>query len=43
LNKCAALKQIGIAGEFGVGKELYPSVDLGGVVEFYLSRRWLAV
>ena len=30
-----------IVGEFGVGKELYPSIDLGGVVEFYLSRRWL--
>ena len=31
-----------IAGEFAVGKELYPSVDLGGVVEFYISRRWVA-
>jgi len=31
-----------LIGQFGVGKALYPSVDLGGVVEFYLSRRWVA-
>jgi hypothetical protein len=30
-----------LVGEFGVGKELYPSIDLGGVVELYLSRRRL--
>ena len=30
-----------LIGEFGVGKSLYPSIDLGGVAEFYLSRRWM--
>jgi hypothetical protein len=29
-------------GEFRVGKAFYPSVDIGGVLEFYISRRWLA-
>ena len=29
-------------GEFRVGHELYPSLDAGGVVEFYISRRWMA-
>ncbi len=31
-----------IAGEWRVGKVAYPSVDIGGVVEFYISRRWIA-
>src|SRR5687768_281874 len=31
-----------IAGEWRVGKVAYPSVDIGGVVEFYISRRWMA-
>jgi hypothetical protein len=26
-------------GEFGVGKDLYFSMDLGGVVEYYPARR----
>lgn len=30
-----------LVGEFGVGKSLYPSIDLGGVAEFYLSHRWM--
>lgn len=29
-------------GEFRVAKKFYPSIDLGGVVEFYISRRWMA-
>jgi hypothetical protein len=29
-------------GEFRVAKKLYPSIDVGGVVEFYISRRWMA-
>lgn len=29
-------------GEFRVAKKLYPSIDIGGVVEFYISRRWMA-
>ena len=29
-------------GEFRVAKALYPSIDIGGVVEFYISRRWMA-
>ena len=29
-------------GEFRLGKKLYPSLDVGGVVEFYVSRRWMA-
>jgi len=28
-------------GDFRVTKELYPSMDVGGVVEFYVSRRWM--
>ena len=28
-------------GEFRVAKKLYPSIDIGGVVEFYISRRWM--
>ena len=31
-----------IAGEWRVGKVAYPSLDVGGVVEFYISRRWMA-
>jgi hypothetical protein len=31
-----------IAGEWRVGKVAYPSVDLGGVFEFYISPRWMA-
>lgn len=31
-----------IAGEWRVGKVAYPSLDIGGVVEFYISRRWMA-
>ena len=30
------------AGEFRVGRVAYPSLDMGGVVEFYISRRWMA-
>ena len=30
------------AGEWRVGKVAYPSLDMGGVVEFYISRRWMA-
>ena len=30
-----------IAGEWRVGKVAYPSLDIGGVVEFYISRRWM--
>lgn len=29
-------------GEFRVAKQYYPSIDIGGVVEFYLSPRWMA-
>ena len=29
-------------GEFRVAKKFYPSIDLGGVVEFYISPRWMA-
>lgn len=29
-------------GEFRIAKKFYPSIDLGGVVEFYFSRRWMA-
>ena len=29
-------------GEFRVARKLYPSIDIGGVVEFYISRRWMA-
>jgi hypothetical protein len=29
-------------GQFRVAKKLYPSIDIGGVVEFYISRRWMA-
>ncbi len=29
-------------GEFRLGRQLYPSIDVGGVVEFYVSRRWMA-
>jgi len=29
-------------GQFRVSKKLYPSIDIGGVVEFYISRRWMA-
>jgi len=29
-------------GQFRVAKKFYPSIDLGGVVEFYISRRWMA-
>ncbi|HET6975604.1 MAG TPA: hypothetical protein VFI24_04730 [Pyrinomonadaceae bacterium] len=29
-------------GEFRVAKKFYPSIDIGGVVEFYISRRWMA-
>ena len=29
-------------GQFRVAKQLYPSIDIGGVVEFYMSRRWIA-
>jgi len=29
-------------GQFRVAKKLYPSMDFGGVVEFYISRRWMA-
>ena len=28
-------------GQFRVEKKLYPSIDIGGVVEFYISRRWM--
>jgi len=29
-------------GEFRVAKKYYPSIDIGGVVEFYISPRWMA-
>ena len=29
-------------GEFRIAKKLYPSIDVGGVVEFYISPRWMA-
>lgn len=29
-------------GEFRVAKKYYPAIDIGGVVEFYISRRWMA-
>ena len=29
-------------GEFRVAKKFYPSIDVGGVVEFYISPRWMA-
>lgn len=29
-------------GQFRIAKKFYPSIDLGGVVEFYISRRWMA-
>jgi len=29
-------------GEFRLARKFYPSIDIGGVVEFYSSRRWLA-
>ena len=29
-------------GEFRVAKQYYPSIDVGGVVEFYVSPRWMA-
>ncbi len=29
-------------GEFRVAKKFYPSIDVGGVVEFYISRWWMA-
>jgi len=29
-------------GQFRVAKKFYPSMDIGGVVEFYISRRWIA-
>jgi hypothetical protein len=29
-------------GQFRVAKRFYPSIDIGGVVEFYISRRWVA-
>jgi hypothetical protein len=28
-------------GDFAVNKTFYPSFDLGGVAEFYISRRWM--
>ncbi len=31
-----------LVGVFAVGKTVYPSVDIGGVVEIYISRRWMA-
>ena len=30
-----------VVGDFQVNKTLYPSLDFGGVVEFYISRRWM--
>ena len=29
-------------GEFRIAKKYYPSIDVGGVVELYFSRRWMA-
>ena len=29
-------------GEFRIAKKYYPSVDVGGVVEFYICPRWMA-
>lgn len=29
-------------GQFRVAKKFYPSIDIGGVVEFYISPRWMA-
>jgi hypothetical protein len=29
-------------GDFHVARKFYPSIDLGGVLEFYISRRWMA-
>ena len=29
-------------GEFRVVKKYYPSIDIGGVVEFYITPRWMA-
>jgi len=29
-------------GQFRVSKKLYPSIDIGGVMEIYISRRWMA-
>jgi len=29
-------------GQFRIAKKFYPSIDIGGVVEFYFSRRWMA-
>lgn len=29
-------------GEFRIANKVYPSIDIGGVVEFYISRRWMA-
>ena len=29
-------------GTFRITRKLYPSVDVGGVVEFYVSPRWMA-
>ena len=29
-------------GDFRNGTKFYPSIDVGGVVEFYVSRRWMA-
>jgi len=31
-----------VVPDFREGKAFYPSLDLGGVVEFYISRRWMA-
>lgn len=28
-------------GQFRIAKKLYPSIDIGGVMEFYVSRRWM--
>jgi hypothetical protein len=28
-------------GQFRIAKKLYPSIDIGGVVEFYVSHRWM--
>jgi hypothetical protein len=30
-----------VLGDFHVNKTIYPSFDFGGVVEFYISRRWM--
>ncbi len=31
-----------VIGDFRTVHQLYPSLDAGGVVEFYISRRWMA-